>query len=88
MTLPFRRPTSLRCRQVHRVIDAFLDGELGPEHAELVADHLEDCEACGVEAETIEQVRDAVSRLREAEDPEALGRLRGYLDQLVVHGPE
>ena len=71
-------PSVPSCAEVARVLQAFLDGELGPQDAELVAEHLAACEVCEVEAQTVTEVRDAIRRQRPAEDAyEAVLRFAG-----------
>ncbi len=61
-----RSPMSERlgCRQVRRILQSFLDGELGEHDVELVAAHLESCTRCRVEADMYGRVIDAVRELR------------------------
>ncbi|MEX0835634.1 MAG: zf-HC2 domain-containing protein [Nitriliruptor sp.] len=81
--LPLPLPPDPECHVVGEVLQAYLDGELGPEDAELVAEHLEHCERCGIEAATVERVVDAIKRQRPDLDPEAIGRLTGFVDRLT-----
>lgn len=76
----------LDCRQVRRGLQAFLDGELGPERAELVAAHLEDCQRCDLESETLERVIIAIHALREECDSAACRRLAETAERLAVTG--
>ena len=74
------------CLAVRRVLQAFLDGEVSPRHAELVAAHLESCQRCGIEARTFEAVIAALRRLRPDLDVETYTRLRQVVDRLAVDG--
>ncbi len=77
------------CRAVRRILQAFLDGEVEPRHAELVAAHLESCQRCGVEARTFQAVIAALRRLRPDLDVEAYTRLCQVVDRLAADdGPE
>jgi len=58
------REARLGCRQVRRVLQSFLDGEVDPLEGELVAAHLESCSRCHVEAEIQQLVIAALRRLR------------------------
>lgn len=80
--LPLSVPPDPDCHQVGSVLQAYLDGELGPQHAEIVAHHLQHCHRCGIEATTITNVVAAIKRQRPDLDPEPLERLTQFVDQL------
>ena len=82
-----RQDTRLGCRQVHRTLQAFLDGEVDPLQGELVAAHLESCPRCGVEAEVLTRVIDALRRLRPDIDLAAYTRLAELAEQLHEDEP-
>lgn len=84
--LPLPLPPNPECHVVGAVLQAYLDGELGPQDAELVADHLVHCERCQIEAATVEQVVDAIRRQRPDIDPAPLERLAGFVDRLTRDG--
>lgn len=86
-TPPLPLPRDPECHTVGEVLQAFLDGELGPEDAEIVAAHLEHCERCGIEASTISQVVDAIKRQRPDLDPELINRLAGFVERLAADQP-
>lgn len=71
----------LGCRQVRRTLQSFLDGELDPRRAELVAAHLESCTRCQVEADTLAQVIRSLQRLRPDLDLAAYTRLLDAIDR-------
>jgi anti-sigma factor RsiW len=85
--LPSPLPPDPDCHVVGAVLQAYLDGELGPEDAELVAEHLKHCERCEIEASTVEQVVDAIKRQRPDLDPAPIERLTGLVGQLTREGP-
>jgi anti-sigma factor ChrR (cupin superfamily) len=85
--LPLPLPPDPECHVVGAVLQAYLDGELGPQDAELVAAHLEFCERCGIEATTVERVVDAIKRQRPDLDPEPIDRLTSFVDRLTRSGP-
>ena len=91
MTFLRRRPLPLpkepECHEVGAVLQAYLDGELGPDDAELVAEHLRFCERCEIEAATVTRVVDAIKRQRPDLDPEPIERLAGFVDRLTRDGP-
>lgn len=75
-------PARLGCRQVRRTLQAFLDGEVTPDRAEVVAAHLESCIRCAVEAEILERVIAALRRLRPDLDLAAHTRLIDAVDRI------
>ena len=75
----------LGCRQVRRTLQAFLDGEVEPLRAELVAAHLESCSRCQVEAEVLARVIESLQRLRPDIDLAAYTRLVETADGLTEH---
>lgn len=76
----------LGCRQVHRILQSFLDGELGEHDVELVAAHLESCTRCRVEADMFGRVIEAVRELRPDIDLAGYTRLVSSVEDAV--GPE
>ena len=86
------RLTMRRCRQVAQVLQAYLDGELDPDTAHMVHDHLEECRRCGLEASTYRAIKSAIP-IAEATatpvevDPQAIERLRRFAENLS-HTPE
>ena len=76
-------PPNPECHEVGAVLQAYLDGELGPDDAELVTEHLEHCQRCEIEATTITQVVEEIRRQRPDLEEEALGRLTDFVDELV-----
>ena len=42
-------PPDPDCGQVGAVLQAYVDGELGPQDGERIAEHLEHCDRCGIE---------------------------------------
>src|SRR5579871_4100727 len=58
-----RRLPTMRCEEVHGLLDLYLEGELPEETARKVDRHLLRCPTCAYEARTLEQTR---AMLREA----------------------
>jgi anti-sigma factor RsiW len=73
----------LGCRQVRRTLQSFLDGEVEPRRAEMVAAHLESCSRCHVEAELLRRVIEAIQRLRPDLDLAAYTRLVAGVEDLT-----
>ncbi len=72
-----------RCRQVGRVLQAHLDGELPADASADVAAHLEACRRCGMAVEDFLAMSAALSTLAEELDPGVRQRLEALLDQLT-----
>lgn len=79
----WRRREELDCHEVARVLQAYLDQELDRGLAREVADHLDDCHRCGMEAETYRRLKASLSNLRQPVDPESVERLRRFVDDLT-----
>jgi anti-sigma factor RsiW len=85
---PTPLPPKPECHEVGAVLQSYLDGELGPQDAELVAEHLEHCERCEIEATTVTRVVHAIRRQRPDLESDALTRLHRFVDELTDHGPQ
>lgn len=85
-TLLRRRRLPPDCREVADVLQAFLDGELGPSQTDLVASHLEHCARCGIDADVYRRVKRTLAALGRPSDEAALARLRAFADHLP-HDP-
>jgi len=76
-------PDEPSCEQVGAVLQAFVDGELGPHDTDRVADHLEHCERCRIEATTVQRVIDTIRAQRVELAPELQARLTAMVDELL-----
>lgn len=72
------------CRQVARVVQQHLDGELDEQAARAVAQHLEVCLHCGLDASTYRELKRHLSRLQHPVDDAVVKRLRRFVDQFSV----
>lgn len=72
------------CGQVERAVQSFLDGELRPADARLVAVHLRECERCGREAELVREIMATIRRQRLDPLAAPLARLTGFVDDLAT----
>ncbi|MCC5953497.1 MAG: zf-HC2 domain-containing protein [Acidimicrobiia bacterium] len=90
MTRLIRRrvPDHLSCRQVAKVLQTHLDGELDDETASAVAEHLEMCRRCGLEAATYIELKEALARRAAPVPTASLERLRSFVAELDAHGAE
>jgi anti-sigma factor (TIGR02949 family) len=75
----------LGCRQVRRTLQSFLDGEVEPRRAEMVAAHLERCSHCHVEADVLARVIELIRRVRPDLDLAAYTRLVAAVEGLTDH---
>lgn len=72
-----------RCMEAIRNLDAYLDEELKDEaKATRIAEHLEVCEDCGLEARTVSSLKVSLRRMAPEVDPETLERLRNFAQSL------
>jgi anti-sigma factor RsiW len=76
-------PGPLSCRQVGRLLQAYLDGELPDARAVLVADHLDACLRCGLEASSYRWLKARLAGLAPRTDDGQLDRLQAFADALA-----
>lgn len=79
---PLPPPWRPECRRVARVLQAYLDGELSADQADLVAEHLRHCRRCGIDERVYRDVKRVLRGLASEPDPEAIARLRDYAADL------
>lgn len=72
------------CREVAAVLQSYLDGELPMSQIHLVAEHLEHCHRCGIEASVYHEIKRSLERLATPPDREAVQRLHGFVDDLTA----
>ena len=75
------------CRQVGRVLQAYLDGELPEERLAEVAEHLRHCDRCGIEADVYREVKRSLGQVAPPPSPSGLERLRAYARSLTDGSP-
>ncbi len=73
----------MRCMATMRVLQSYLDGALDEVAARRVAEHLEDCRRCGLEAEVYTEIKAALGEGDRTVDPRAVERLRRFGEQLA-----
>lgn len=76
--------TALDCRAVGRLLQSFLDGEIGDPRAVAVANHLDACRDCGMDAEGYRWLKAAVAGVARADDPRVVQRLQAFAEALVT----
>jgi len=72
----------ISCRQLGPVLQAYLDGEVDESDIDAIRAHLDACRDCGLEAETYEQLKNALSRQKPAVPADTLDRLRAFSETL------
>lgn len=85
---PRMRPGErLACPEVGRLLQRFLDGELDSDiEMTALAEHLEECRRCGLEADTYRKIKDALARRAEVVPEESVQRLREFGEHLTEGG--
>lgn len=83
MTLWKGVASRVRCMRTIRILQPYLDGNLGEMSARRVATHLENCRRCGLEASVYTEIKLALRGKDGPVDPEVLGRLRRFGEQLA-----
>jgi anti-sigma factor RsiW len=81
-----------RCRRSARVLQSFLDDELDAPTTAKVAEHLEECRRCGLEASAYTAIKAVIAAGDHAHthrlDPEAVARLDEFARTLANHAPK
>lgn len=83
MKLGWRRSEELRCRDVGKVLQSYLDGEIDEVLAHRVVQHLEMCRRCGMTAQAYTSIKQALRRSGESPPEDAISRLRAFGEQLA-----
>lgn len=75
------------CRKVVRVLQDYLDGEVSGSTRTMVAEHLEQCRRCGLEASTYRAIKSAIAASAPDQliDAAAVERLRRFAQELADH---
>lgn len=85
MTRWRRAERPARCREVGRVLQRYLDGEVDELTARRVARHLEDCLRCGMAAQTYAEIKRSLARQGHVDDG-TVDRLRAFGERLAAEG--
>lgn len=78
----------LNCMKTVRVLQTFLDGALDETTANKVAQHLEDCRRCGLEADVYSQIKTVLINQYRPVDQELIDHLRLFGELISHHGPD
>jgi anti-sigma factor RsiW len=74
-----------RCLRVSRALQRYLDGQATGTTTARVAEHLEQCRRCGLQADTYRAIKKALRAGPDgAVDPDALARLREFSATLAA----
>ena len=77
-----RKMPSAECVRVAEIIQKYLDGEGSTAEALKVERHLDECKTCGLEADALQELKEAVRRHGER-DVEAREQLRAFAERLA-----
>lgn len=83
MRVRWWRGEEMSCREVAKVLQTYLDGELDELLARRVTRHLEMCMLCGMRAETYVEIKRALRRSAGSPPQDALDRLRAFGQELA-----
>ncbi|MEW6473855.1 MAG: zf-HC2 domain-containing protein [Actinomycetota bacterium] len=83
MRLRWWRGQELSCRDVGKMLQTYLDGELDELLARRVTRHLEMCVLCGMRVETYMEIKRALRRSAGSPPRDALDRLRAFGQELA-----
>ncbi len=75
-----RKPTE--CREIGKMIQAYLDAELDDDRRRMVAEHLERCRDCGLDAASYARLKQSVASMRRPA-PDLVARLRDFGESLM-----
>ncbi len=76
-------PDHADCRQVARVLQSYLDGEIDPVDVPAITEHLDACRDCGLAEATYDRIKVALARPSGTDiDPAVLERLRSFTEAL------
>ena len=76
-------PAGLSCREVAKVLQTHIDGELDSERAAVVQAHLDACLDCGLEADTYQEIKAALGRESLNLPDETISKLKSFGEQLA-----
>lgn len=87
---PWRRrgDAMASCREVHRVLQSYLDGQVDEFTAHRVAAHLDACRACGLEADVYRELKQALARRANHVDETVIERLREFGREIADHADD
>ena len=84
MKLTWWRQEERNCREVGRLLQSYLDGELDQLLAQRVVRHLDMCRRCGMAAETYTEIKQALQLSAGSPPRDAIARLQTFGEQLAT----
>lgn len=75
----------LNCREVGLRLQSYLDSELDDDRMEQLRAHLDDCVACGLEADAFTKIKKDLNAQAVPADSQALSRLRQFSEQIAAN---
>ncbi len=82
------RDAMATCREVGRVLQSYLDGQVDELTARRVSRHLDACRHCGLEAHVYEELEAALARRATQVDPTVVERIQSFGRDLVDSPPD
>lgn len=76
----------LTCREVGKLLQRYLDGHTDGHTTARVAEHLEDCRRCGLEANIYREIKTSLARQAPTLPEATLARLRHFGERLATEG--
>ncbi|MBW3605118.1 MAG: zf-HC2 domain-containing protein [Actinobacteria bacterium] len=81
--MPHDPQRAVSCRKVGLLLQAYLDGEMPDARVVLVADHLDDCLRCGLEADSYRWLKAQLAGFAADPDQRQLDRMRRFANRLA-----
>jgi anti-sigma factor RsiW len=79
-----RSGEQLACAEVARLLQQYLDGELGSDtEIGCLSAHLDACRRCGLEADTYRTIKTALAHRADEIPPESIARVREFGRSLI-----
>lgn len=77
-----RHADAASCREVARLVQEFVDGDVDARTAARIERHLEECRKCGLEVHVYLDIKASLRRHRSRMDADAVARLRAFADRV------
>jgi anti-sigma factor RsiW len=73
----------MHCREVGQLLQHYLDGCVDSDRARRIADHLDECRRCGLDADSYQQIKASLGRQRIDVPADSVERLRRFSERLA-----